>query len=132
MGCSSFDATKARLILAVRAILAARLERRTGLCFAGVLVAVFGFLVVFALELEEVDSFAAGAAVDCATIGHAIKSNANCIVTARSVERRKGNGRQNPSIIPLYSDLDESVAFGNHRCNQWAGGFGWDLDRSEG
>ena len=75
MGCNSLEATKAFLIRAVRATLAARLMRWAGLRFAGFFFAVFVWLAVFGLEAEEPEGLAPGATVDCGAAGMASISN---------------------------------------------------------
>jgi len=74
MGSSSFEATNARLIRAVRAIRVARLDLWTGLCFAEVLRAGAGF---FAKELDDAALSVDGAVVDCAASDHAIARDSN-------------------------------------------------------
>jgi len=85
---------------AVRAILAARLERRAGLrlavpCAELLFEAVgFGFGAV-----EEV--VLGSAAADCAMAGNAIVS-----VTSAANARKADMGEEKPSILTLYADFD--------------------------
>src|ERR1039458_2442897 len=109
MGCSSFEATKASLMRAVRARRAARLEflldGRAGWCFAAVFFADgSGFAVsalplpVSALALGEACAFdgglaescvlAAGAGTDCAGDGDATANCSNRTARAASAGRK--------------------------------------------
>jgi hypothetical protein len=87
MGRSSVEATKALLIRAVCATLAARLVWWTGLCFLGGAVDVFGLEVVDLEDAEE-GVLVSGAAVDCAATAHATMGNVSRITRARGAGRK--------------------------------------------
>jgi hypothetical protein len=92
---------------------AARLERPAGLCFDGVFLveAVFRFGVA-RWGVAEPDLPASGVTGDCGTAGGTAKSNER----KTAINRESGKAEKEPSIIPLYAELDagrtngESVA----------------------
>ena len=107
------EATKAFLIRAVCATLAARLVWWTGLCLLGG-VGVFGLEAV-ELEVAEEGVLGVGAAVDCAATAHATVGNVSSITRVRGAGRILGRGEGKPCIILLYSELDVAGRQGN----QW-------------
>lgn len=98
---------------AVRAMRAVRLERCAGLCFDGVfLVDVLFRFDVARWEVEEPDLPVSGVTGGCGAAGGTAKSNER----KTAINRESGKAEKEPSIIPLYAELDagrtngESVA----------------------